>query len=140
MKIPYAMALLFWDCSKCCYDGIRRATALRAPILFKPILFEFQGLVLAVIVKRRSPDLVRCLVFSATKTEIGSKTQVEIARVLQDVDKLLGIELRSSTFKPLDQNVGRNVAIQRHVIRRFAGKIFGKRILVFENNGRVAGN
>src|SRR6266576_883939 len=106
----------------------------------KPKLFKFDGLELAVIVKRRSPDLVRSLVFSAAKTEIGSKTQVEIARILQDVDELLGIELRSRTFKPLDQNVGRNVALQRYVIRRFAGKIFGERILVFENNGRVAGN
>ena len=93
-----------------------------------------EGLVLAVIIKRRSPDLVRSLVFGAAKTEIGSKTQVEIARVLQDVDELFGIELRSGTFKPLDQNVGRNVALKRHVIRRFAGKIFGKRILVFENH------
>src|SRR5713101_3764245 len=130
MKIPYAMALLFWDCTKWCYD---QGTNIL-------LLFEFQGLVLAVIVKRRPPDLVRCLVFSAAKTEIGSKTQVEIARVLQDVDKLLGIELRSGTFNPLDQNVGRNVALQRHVVRRFAGKISGKGILVFENNGRVAGN
>ena len=73
--------------------------------------------------------------FSAAKTEIGAKAQVEIARVLQHVDELLGIELWSSTFKPLDQNVGRNVALQRHVIRRFAGKIFGNGILVFENNG-----
>ena len=63
-----------------------------------PILFKLDGLVLPVVIKRRSPDLVRCLVFGAAKTEIGSKTQVEIARILEDVDKLLGIELRSSAF------------------------------------------
>src|SRR3981189_3406108 len=94
-----------------------------------PLLFKFYGLVLPVIIKRRSPNLVRSLVFSAAKTEIGSKTQVEIACVLQDVDELLGIELRSGTFKPLDQDVGRNVALKRHVVRRFAGKMFGKGIL-----------
>jgi hypothetical protein len=65
-------------------------------------LFELDRLVFSVFVDRRSPDLVRSLVFRAAKTELGSKTQVEIARVLQDVDELLGIELRSGTPKPLD--------------------------------------
>src|SRR3984893_7079209 len=68
-------------------------------------LFEFDRLVFSVFVDRRSPDFVRRLVFRAAKTEIGAKTQVEIARVLQDVDQLLGIELRSGTLQPLDQNV-----------------------------------
>jgi hypothetical protein len=65
-------------------------------------LFELDRLVFSVFVDRRSPDLVRSLVFGAAKTELGSKTQVEIARILQDVDELLGIELRSGTPKPLD--------------------------------------
>ena len=103
-------------------------------------LFEFDCLVLPGFIKRRSPNLVRGLVLSTAKTKRGSKAQVEIAHVLQDVDQLLGIELRSSTFKRLDQDVCRNIALERHVIRRLAGKIFGQGILVFENNGRVAGN
>ena len=78
--------------------------------------------------------------FSAAKAERSSKPQVEIARILQDVDELFGIELRSSTFKSLDQDVRRNVAFKRHVVGRFSGKIFGKRILVFENHTRRAGN
>jgi hypothetical protein len=61
-------------------------------------LFEFDRLVFSVFVDRRSPDLVRSLVFGAAKTELGSKAQVEIARVLQDVDERLGIELRSSAL------------------------------------------
>jgi len=72
-----------------------------AQILFLIIcyswLFEFDCLVLPGFIKRRSPDLVRGLVLSAAKTELGSKAEVEIAHVLQDVDELLGIELLSST-------------------------------------------
>src|SRR6266851_10370636 len=71
----------------------------------RAISFKFDGLVFPVFVNRRSPDLVRSLVFGAAKTETGAKTQVEGARVLQGVDQLLGIELRSDTLQPLDQNV-----------------------------------
>src|SRR5216683_3722514 len=99
--------------------ALRRACSLISQ------LFEFDRLVFSVFVDRRSPDLVRSLVFGAAKTELGSKTQVEIARVLQDVDELLGIELRSSALEPLDQDVGCNIALKRDVIRRLAGEIFG---------------
>jgi hypothetical protein len=58
MKIPYAMALLFWDCTKWCYDQesdclFGEAPILFKPILFKPILFKFDGLELAGFIKRR---------------------------------------------------------------------------------------
>src|SRR3981081_2607600 len=97
-------------------------------------LLELECLVLAGLIKRRSPDLVRGLVFSAAKAELSSKTQIEIAGLLPDVDELLGIELRSDTLKRLDQDVGGDIALKRHVIRCLAGKIFGKGSLVFEND------
>ena len=79
--------------------------------------------------------------FSAAKTERCSKPQVEIAHTFQGVDELFGIELRSGTFKSLDQNVRRNIAFKRYVIRRLSGKIFGKGgIFVFENHTRIAAN
>ena len=53
MKIPYAMALLFWDCTKWCYDQESDCFFGEAPILFKPILFKFDGLELAGFIKRR---------------------------------------------------------------------------------------
>src|SRR5882762_9996623 len=105
-----------------------------------PISFELDCLVLSGFIKRRSPDLVRSLVFGAAKTELGSKAQVEIAHILQDVDEPFGIELWSGTFECLDQDVGRNVAFKRHVVRCYAGKIFGQGALVFENDARIAGN
>ncbi len=89
---------------------LRRARSAISP------LFEFDRLVFSVFVDSRSPDLVRSLVFGATKTELGSKTQVEIARVLQDVDELLGIELRSSALEPLDQDVGCNIALKASAV------------------------
>src|SRR6266849_8157508 len=102
--------------------------------------FKFDGLVLAAFIERRSPDLVRSLVFSAAETELGSKTQIELPGILQDADELLGIELRSATLECLDQDVCRNIALARHVIRCLAAKIFGNGSLVFENNARIAGN
>src|ERR1700704_6699483 len=101
------------------------------------ISFKFDRLVLAAFIERRSPDLVRSLVFSAAETELGSKTQIELAGILQDVDELLGIELRSATFECLDQDACRNIALKRHVIRCLAGKIFGNGSLVFEKNDRI---
>src|SRR6266851_8030656 len=98
------------------------------------ISFKFDSLVLAAFIERRSPNLVRSLVFGAAETELGSKTQIELAGILQDVDELLGIELRSATLKCLDQDVCRNKALKRHVIRCLAGKIFGDGGLVFEND------
>src|SRR5712664_3284404 len=74
----------------------RRAPSLRG--VLAPISFELDGLVLAGFIKRRSPDLVRSLVFGAAKTELGAKAEVEIAHVLQDVDEFFGIELCSGTF------------------------------------------
>src|SRR3981081_2733207 len=78
--------------------------------------------------------------FSAAKTERGSKPQVEIAHALPVVDKLFGLEWRTGTFKSLDQDVRRIVAFERHVIGRLSGKIFGKGVLVFQNQTRIAGN
>src|ERR1700738_490258 len=118
--------ILSWDARRGVAGGSRERLALPPGARS----FKFDGLVLPVVVDRRSPDLVRGLVFGAAKPEIGAKTQVESARVLQGVDQLLGIELRSDTLQPLDQNVGRNVALERHVIRCLAGKVFGEGILV----------
>jgi hypothetical protein len=84
------------------------------------MLFELDCLVLPAFVKRRAPYLVRSLVFTAAEVERGSKAQVEIAGVLQDVDELLGIELRPSPLKRLDQDVGRNETLQRAVVRCLA--------------------
>src|SRR5450631_2114045 len=100
---------------------------------------QFDGLEFPAFIQRRSPDLVRRLVFGAAKTERDSKTQIEIAHVLQDVDELLGIELRSRTLERLDQDIGRNEAFERHVVGRLAGKIFGQSILVFEYHTRISG-
>src|SRR3981081_702910 len=111
--------------------------------MFRPChgcLFKLDRLVPAVVINRPSPYFVRGLVFGAAITESGSKTHVEIAHSLQDVDELLGIELRYSTFKSLDQDVCRDVALERYVIRRLTGKIFGKGIFVFESHTRVTGN
>src|SRR6266849_7906909 len=118
-----------WDARR----GIAAGSGERLALPPRAISFKFDGLVLPVFVDRRSPDLVRSLVFGAAETEIGAKTQVESARVLQGVDQLLGIELRSGTLQPLDKNVGREVDLERHVIRCLAGKVLGERILVFEN-------
>src|SRR5712671_4693947 len=108
-----------------------------APILFKFMLFKFNGLVLSVFINRRSPDLVRSLVFGAAKIKWDSKAQIEIAHVLQDVDELLGIELRPRALERLDQDIGRNEAFERHVVGRLAGKISGQSIFVFENHTRI---
>src|SRR5712664_1094125 len=116
----------------------RRAPSLRCALA--PVSFELDCLVLSGFIKRGSPDLVRSLVFGAAKTELRSKAEVEIAHILQDVDEPFGIELWSGTFECLDQDVGRNVAFKRHVVRCFAGKIFGQGALVFENDARIAGN
>src|SRR5229473_5890737 len=107
-----------WDARHGVAAGPRERLALPP----RAISFKLDGLVLPVFVDRRSPDLVRSLVFGAAETEIGAKTQIEIARVLQGVDQLLGIELRPGTLQPLDQNAGRDVALKRHVIRCLAGK------------------
>lgn len=63
-----------------------------------PISFKFDRLIRSGFIKRRSPNLVRSLVFPADKTERGSKSQVKIVGILQDVDELFGIELRSGSF------------------------------------------
>jgi MHS family proline/betaine transporter-like MFS transporter len=106
----------------------------------RTISFELDRLVLSGFVKRGSPDLVRRLVFAAAKTESGSKTEVHVAGIFQDVDQLLGVELRPDGLQRLDQDVCRDVAFERHVVRRLARVIFGESILVFENDARVAGN
>ena len=95
-----------------------------------PILFKFDCLVHPVFIKCHPPHFVRSLVFSAAETDRGAKAQVEVACVLQDVDELLGIELWSRTLKRLDQDVCRNIALERRVIRGLAGKIFSKGIFV----------
>src|SRR5450755_4774531 len=91
-----------WDARR----GVAAGSRQRLTLPPRAMSFKFDGLILPVFVDRRSPDLVRSLVFGAAKTEIGAKTQVEIARVLQGVDQLLGIELGARTLQPLDQHVG----------------------------------
>src|SRR6267378_858512 len=98
------------------------------------ISFKFDRLVLAAFIERRSPDLVRSLVVSAAETELGSKTPIELAGILQDVVELLGIELRSATVECSDQDACRTVVRERHGVGCLAGKIFGNGSLVFENN------
>src|SRR5882757_8086438 len=93
------------------------------------MLFELDCLVLPAFIKRRAPYLVRSLVFAAAEVERGSKAQVEIARVLQDVDELLGIELRPSPLQRLDQDVCRNVTLQRAVVRASPGKYLARAFL-----------
>src|SRR3979409_912567 len=86
----------------------------RAPslaIIEAPKLLEFDGLVLAILIKRRSPDLVRRLMFGAAKTERRSKTQIQIAHALQRVDEPFGVELRSGTRHRLDQHARRKIAL-----------------------------
>src|SRR3984893_6975838 len=104
-----------------------------------PISFKFNGLVLPVFIDRRSPDLVRSLVFGAAKTKRDSKAHIEIMHVLQDVDEFFGIELRPRALERLDQDIGRNETFERHVVGRLAGKIFGQSILVFEDHARITG-
>src|SRR5476649_2820669 len=98
---------------------------------------QFDGLEFPAFIQRRSPDLVRSLMFGAAKTKRDSKARIEIAHVLQDVDELLGIELRPGTLERMDQDIGRDETLERHVVRRLAGKIFGQSILVFENHTRI---
>ena len=58
--------------------------------------FQFDGLPLAAFIQRRSPDLVRRLMFGAAKVKWDSEAQIDIAHVLQDVDELFGVELRAA--------------------------------------------
>src|SRR6266567_8204234 len=89
--------------------------AFRAPMA--PILLEFDGLVLAILIQRCSPDLVRRLMFGAAETERCSKTQIQIAHALQRIDQLFGVELRSGTRHRLDQHVRAEIAFQRSIAR-----------------------
>src|SRR5712691_10015566 len=59
-------------------------------------LFELEGLVLALVVDGRAPDLVRGLVFGAAVIAGSTETQIETARVLERVDQLFGVELRAA--------------------------------------------
>src|SRR5882724_5482423 len=54
-------------------------------------LFELEGLVLALVVDGRAPDLVRGLVLGAAVAEGCPEAQVEIARVLERIDQLFSI-------------------------------------------------
>src|SRR6516165_1866498 len=107
-------------------DGLQLRPMLRD-------LFELERPVPAVFVDRRSPDLVRRLVFGTAEIEGSAETQIEIVRILENVDQVFGIELRACPFECLDQDVGGNIPFKRYVIGRLAGKIFGECILVFED-------
>src|SRR6185369_11464893 len=102
--------------------------------------FEIDRLEAPGFVERRAPDLVRSLVIGAGKGERYPEAEVEIARALQRIDELLGIELRAGALQRVDQNVGRHETFQRRVVGRLAGKIFRQRVLVFEHRTRMAGN
>jgi hypothetical protein len=83
------------------FKGARNAAAARpgarpADQAMRSIV-EFDRLVLPVFIKRRSPDLVRRLVFGTAKTKRHAKTEIE------QVDQPFSIELRSGTLEPLDQ-------------------------------------
>src|SRR5436853_5276439 len=101
-------------------------------------LFKLESLVAPAIVDRGSPYLVRRLVFGAAETEGRAKPEIEVARILENVDQLFGIELRTGPLQGLDQDVGGDIAFERDVVRRLARKIFGKRVLVFEHGARIA--
>src|SRR6266550_8053088 len=103
-------------------------------------LFELKGLVFALVVDGRAPDLVRGLVFGAAVAEGSPETHIEIARVLQRVDQLLSLELRACLFQGIAQDTGCDKAFKRHVVRRLARKKFVQRGLVFENRARIAGD
>jgi len=62
------------------------------------VLLELEGLVLALVVDGRAPDLVRGLVLGAAVAEGSPETQVEIARVLERIDQLFSVELRAGLF------------------------------------------
>src|SRR5271168_2759822 len=73
-------------------------------------LFQLESLVMPVVVDRRSPDLVRRLMFGAAEAKRSAEAEIEIARILQNVDQLFGIELRAGPFQGLDQDVGGDIA------------------------------
>jgi len=130
MKIPYAMALLFWDCSKMLLRRDQESDRLAGSDIIQADIIRVPRAWYLPLSSSAVPQILCDAWCSARpKPRLAPRPKSKLRVFLRMSDKLLGIELRSSTFKPLDQNVGRNVALQRHVIRRFAGKIFGKAFL-----------
>src|SRR5262245_37988593 len=99
--------------------------AVRAMLRYS---FKLKRPIPPVFVNRRSPDLVRRLVFDAAEIERSAETQIEIVRILENVDQAFSIELRARSFECVDQDVSGNIPLQRYVIRRLARKILGERI------------
>src|SRR6185369_9456993 len=102
--------------------------------------FEIDRLEAPGFVERRAPDLVRSLVIGAGKGERYPEAEVEIARALQRIDQLFGIELRAGALECVDQDVRRHETFQGRVVGRLAGKILRERVLVFEHRARMAGD
>ena len=59
--------------------------------------------------------------------------------IFQDVDQPFGFDLGTATPQRIDENVRRNEAFQRHVVRVLTGEILCEGVLVVENRARIAG-
>src|SRR5437667_6742241 len=87
-----------------------------------------------------APDLVRCLALAVPETERRPDAEIEIVHGFEAFDDPFGVELRTHLFQGFDRHVRRNVALEGGIIRRLACKIFSKRVLMVEHQGRMAGH
>src|ERR1700742_787995 len=83
-------------------------------------LIQFQRRVLAALVDRGAPDLVRGLVLGAAVAERRAEAEIDVAHRLEIVDQLLGVEVYPGLPDRLDQHIGGDVALQRDIIGRLA--------------------
>src|SRR5690348_11398898 len=96
---------------------------------------EIDDLIMADVVELRAPNLVRALVLHRPERDWRPGAEVEIANRLQRVHQPLVVELAPRTAQSLHQYPGRQVTLQRNIIRLLSREVFRQRRLVFENGG-----
>ena len=80
-----------------------------------------------------APHLVHSLVLGSAEGHGCPEPDVEVAKILESCYQFFGVELRAIAFQRFDQNVGRHVTFERHVVRRLPGEVFGERSFIIED-------
>jgi hypothetical protein len=102
-------------------------------------LLQLDRLVLAGIIDRRAPDLVRGLVLGAAVAELGAEAEVKHAHRLERIDQLLRCRNAGLPSSAPGSGARRhNSPRARRSQRLRPGKYLGERVLVLQHDARIA--
>src|SRR5262245_10356606 len=97
-------------------------------------LLQLARLIATLRVELGAPHLVNALVLGAAEVYQRAKPEIEMSQARQPLDETLGVVHRSGSLEAFDHDIGSDVALERYVVGRLAGKVVRVGGLVFQHD------